>query len=156
MTDWEIINSAVKGTELVAAGGGAAFCGYFGLLYGLQAISALSPFNEKIKSQEQLEKVVREEAPKAGLNSSDIDARYVHLGDTYSDNKKKGNVGYILSMSDGTGCTRKNVRHELGHMASGDCDGEDDSKGLHFYFVREPRAILYEVFGLKVGWKKNG
>jgi hypothetical protein len=155
MTDWETINSIVHGAEWAAAGAAAAVCGYFGLLYGLQAPNVLSPFNKTINSQKDLEKAVFERAPKAGLNPSDIHAKYVHLGDTFADNKKEGHKeeGYVLSFGDDSCCTKGQVNHELCHMANGDCDRKNE-RDLYYFFVSEPRAVLYQVFGLKVGWKK--
>lgn len=124
--------------------------GYFGLLYGLQTLDAISPFNKKIKSKEHLERVVRERAPKLGLNPLNIDVKYSWMGETYADKRGERN---ILSLGHGLGCKINSVDHELCHIANRDCDREKE-KDLYYYFVSEPRAVLYQVLGLKVGWKK--
>jgi hypothetical protein len=151
MVNWETLNSIVHGAGWVAAG---SVGGYALFLYGLPLLSDISPFNKKIKSQRQLEEVVRKRAPNAGLDSSKIDSKYVHLLDTYSGNSSDNNGGNdIISFSDDKGCTVNNVDHELCHIKNRDCDRKTD-RDLYYFFVSEPRAILYEVFGLKVGWKK--
>jgi hypothetical protein len=151
MTYWETLNSIVKGVEFVVAGGVCGLAGYFTLLEGLQFIDAISPFNKKVKSQAQLEKVVRERAQKLGLNPNNIDVKYSWIGETYAD--KRGERD-ILSLGNGLGCKINSVDHELCHIKNRDCDREE-SKDWYYYFVAEPRAVLYEVFGLKVGWKKK-
>jgi hypothetical protein len=146
MTNSDILHYIGEGGKWITIVG-AGVMGYYCTLWGLQFLSAISPFNEKIKSKEQLEKVAGEEAGRLGLDSSKIDAEYSHLGETYADNKKGG--GHKLVIDSGLNCTRGSVKHELCHIANGDCERKKE-RGLHYYLVREPRAILYEVFGLRI------
>jgi hypothetical protein len=145
MANGEILNYLGEGFKWLTIGG-AGLAVYFGILEGLQFLSAISPFNEKIKSQEHLERVIKEEAGKLGLDASKIDSKYNHLGESYAD--KKGER-YLVVLDSGLNCTRGSVKHELCHIANKDCDRKKE-KGLHYYLVREPRATAYEVFGLKL------
>lgn len=44
--------------------------------------------------------------------------------------------------------TRALVKHELAHIADGDCDKEES--GLHYHLIAEPRAVLYESFNILI------
>jgi hypothetical protein len=145
MSQTDILNQVGEGLKWLVIGGGCAM-GYYYTLCGLQFLNAISPFNVKIKSQEHLEGVIKEEAPKIGLDSSKIYAKYNRMGDT---SVEKRGEGHILFMDEGIGCTRGSVKHELWHIKKGDCERKKD-KGVHYYLVREPRAVLYQVFGWKI------
>jgi hypothetical protein len=150
MTQTDILNYIGEGGKWLVIGG-AGVMGYYYTLWGLQFLSAISPFNEKIKSKEHLERVVGEEAKKLGLDSSKIDVKYSYLGDTYCDKKKEG---HVLVIDSGLNCTRGSVKHELCHINNRDCERKKE-KDLYYYLVAEPRAILYEVFGLRFRKVKN-
>jgi hypothetical protein len=104
------------------------------------------PFQKKIKSKEELENIVKEEAEKLKLDSSKIDINYgstkfsaTKVGDRYKLSLKKG--GFLA--------TRKLVRHELYHMLK-DCDKEDGITEINYQFIAEPRALIYGAFGIKL------
>jgi hypothetical protein len=145
MSQTDVLNSIGEGFKWVVYGG-AGVLGYYYSLCLLQMLNGFSPFNEKIKSQEHMEKVVEEEAGRLGLDSSRIRCKLNSVGDTSVDRR---DYGHILFLDDGFGCTRGSVKHELYHIKKGDCNRKKD-KSLHYYLVAEPRATMYQVFGLKL------
>jgi hypothetical protein len=118
---------------------------YTTTLLCLQSINNIPIFNnQKIESQKQLEKAVKEEALKLNLDTSKIEARY---NAKHTAASKEGEE-YILGMT-GVNATRKNVKHELYHILK-DLDKEDKHDFMHYFFIQEPRASIYGTFGLKL------
>ena len=118
---------------------------------GVLASSFLScwPFSKKIKSQEELEDIVEEEAGKLGLDSTKIKA--VYEGGGWTPRCRATEEGYDLEMKgDSFLSTRKNVRHELYHIFKGDADSNRSMLSFSYFFVWEPRAVLYGSFGIKL------
>jgi hypothetical protein len=113
------------------------------ILAGLSIIG--NWFSERIKSQEDLNRITEEETRKLGIKRS-IRANF-HESDRmdaiqYSDGTCEINIGGCTS-------TRSSVRHELYHIYRGHLDG---SKFMDkdYFLRREPQAIIYEVFRIKI------
>jgi hypothetical protein len=119
---------------------------YMFTLLGVQGLTNLSLFHEKIKSQKELEIVVKEEAEKLGLGNYKI--KIIYDDKETSMRKKEGK--YELGVTK-TLATRKNVKHELYHLLK-DVDGEKNSHPdfVRYFFIQEPRATLYGIFGIKI------
>jgi hypothetical protein len=121
------------------------FAIYTATLLCLQGINNLPIFNnQKIESQKQLEKVVKEEALKLGLDTSRIESKYNAKHTAAS----KGEEKYVLGMT-AVNATRDNVKHELYHVLK-DFDKDDKHDFMHYFFIQEPRATLYGTFGLRL------
>jgi len=88
--------------------------------------------------------IVEEEAKKLGLDPSKIDAKY--NGEV--NGSRKNGERYDIHLKRDFLSTRPTVKHELYHIYRGDCD-EKCSK-WKYLFVNEPRAITYELTGLKL------
>jgi hypothetical protein len=108
-------------------------------------------FQKKIRSKEELEIVLQEEADKLGLDRSKIDIRY----NTDSFGSRKVDERYRLDLRDNSllkdgdwFATRRLIKHELWHIKK-DCD-KGDPKLLNYYLIAEPRAMIYEAWGLKL------
>jgi hypothetical protein len=145
----EILGYVGGGMKWLAIAGGSYFT-------GLVTLAHLScyPFQKSIKSQEELELVVQEEADKLGLNSKNIQ---IKLQENACWVNKKGK-GYELSIELGSGsCTRKTIKHELYHIYRDESLLEKfKDKSLlralispRYLFISEPRAILYSLLNLK-------
>jgi hypothetical protein len=138
MTPDEFVGYVIEGVKWLAIGGGS----HLGLLLGCQ-ICDLSLFHKKIKSQEELEKVVAEEAIKLGLDHSKIDAK-LYDGKITGARKNGDECNLRIAREDST---RNVVRHELYHLLK-DCDRRNPTF-CYYWFVAEPRATLYGTFGIK-------
>lgn len=113
---------------------------YVGTLIGAQAFSLLS--SERIRSQAELERAVKEEAEALGLDPSKIDANY---GAPASGADKVGER-YVLSLKSGFFGRRSSVAHELYHIRRGDCERPDGNvSGWYYFFVAEPACTFYEL-----------
>lgn len=108
-------------------------------------------FSERIKSQEELDRVVEEEALKLGLDPSEILAIYNYL--TTASGQQEGTGKYFLTLTIPSSL-RSAVRHELWHIARGDIDYTIENTGFKFElrkrFIIEPRAHLYALFGIRL------
>lgn len=132
---------------------------YTALMIGAQLTESLA--SEKIESQEQLDKIVEEEAKKL-----DIDPRLV-VGRFYSndDRRIRGARCYIddfdfeertipmkvVEIKQGWGARRGAVRHELYHLKNH--FPLPKNKALRFlrgFFYEEPTATLYAITGVKL------
>jgi hypothetical protein len=103
-----------------------------------------------IKSQSKLEKVVKEEALKLGLDASSINAK---LDSNYKSpngepalSRKEGDH-YQLIIVDKAYSTRRGVKHELYHIFKKDIDHNSE---LRYWLIEEPRAIVYGALGIKL------
>ncbi|MBI2146785.1 hypothetical protein HYU22_05600 [Candidatus Woesearchaeota archaeon] len=138
----EPVEYIMEGMKWVAVGG----VSYIGALW---LIDGIHDFGPRVRSQEELEKMVEEEAPKLGLNHLKIDAKYD--GETVGA-RKNGERYDLHLVGDGdkihSSSTRATVRHELYHLL------KDSDKGklnpLYYFFVAEPRALLYGAFKIKM------
>lgn len=142
------INEIAKGANEILRLGILGFFSYYTALGVIQFADIILNNRNRIKSKDELDKIVSEESDRLGLDSSRIKTRYLNLSDGHF-------LGYIsgddsdnieLSMPKKFGCTRSTVKHELAHVAN-----KDFNHGiLHYLFVGEPRATLYGTFGIKV------
>ena len=112
-------------------------------------IAGSTIFHKRIKSQEELEDVVREEAPKLGLDPSQITS---HFGTkrSYADKNEEGcEIGIKDSWEHATPSC---VKHELKHIHNGDPHREYSflKQELYYWLIAEPGVRLYEHFGIKV------
>ena len=121
---------------------------YFFTLLGIQEAANLSLFQEKIKSRAELEMIGKEEAGKLGLEKYAIE--YIYDDKETSMRKYTDEGKYKLGMTKFM-ATRKNVKHELYHLLK-DVEGEKNAKPNfpRYFFVQEPRATLYGIFGIKL------
>ena len=144
--------------EYIAKGIGA----YTALLFGVQALSTL--FSQRIKSQNDLDSVVNEEAKKLCINPREV------LGDFYEkrtqrykeilgsrctiEDVEEGEVLVhlkILEIKEGWGARRSSVRHELYHLKNNFPRPKNPIvRFLRGFFYEEPTATLYETTGIKL------
>jgi hypothetical protein len=149
----DLIESALEGMKLVAVAGVGSFLVGMGYLVTLEGASLMHGIGRKIKSQEELEKVVDEEAPKLGLDPTKISAKY---GAEFDGARINDQGGYDLCLGENWFSTRATVRHELRHIQK-DCGNEEAPflfNGnlmplMHYFFVAEPRASLYGLLKIK-------
>ena len=138
---------------------GIAVGGYTALLAGAQLLESFT--SEKIKSQEQLDAIVDEEADKLGL-----DKRLV-VGNFYARDDKNYNTLYgarcyvdnfdfeihtipmkVVEIKEGWGARRGVVRHELYHLLNH--LPRKKKSFLKSFFYEEPTATLYAITGIKL------
>ena len=137
------MNDIIKTSIDIANYGINAFFGYFALLI-IFSLFGTTMFNKKIQSQEELDKIVDEEARKLGLDPDKIDAKY--FGQTTG--AEKVGERYELHLGKELLKTRNSVRHELYHIKR-DCD-RGKPPLWKYLFVAEPRAELYATLGWRL------
>ena len=128
---------------------------------GLAEIARLR-YPEKINSQEDLDRIVKEEARKLGIKKQ---FKAIYENDAITTSDIFGVYGGVAQrISDGTyeiriggyGRNRATVRHELYHIYRGHCDDcIKKSKNpllnhIDRNFRREIQACVYQAFGLKL------
>jgi len=133
---------------------------YTALMMGTQFVS--SALSNKIESQQQLERLLREKRKEiAPNNSAVIDAELSDDPDipSYSYKNGDGSYGIVLSKHWHNEST---LEHELYHILDGHLDGsrrtrngrfvtQDGLPGfLKYFFWYEPQATIYEATGLKL------
>ena len=141
----DIFKYAINGIKWLAAGGGI----YITTFLGLNVISNL--FSERIRNQEDLDRIIAEEAKKLGMTrqvTSKFHNTYEAVARKLEDETYKIDIG-------GSGANRGDVRHELYHVHRGHCDDRkkienDFLNELDYLFRREPQAVAYQVFRLKL------
>lgn len=138
----EGILEILKGSAIVCA---AAIPFLLGIVYASVFESTL--FNKKIKSQEELEKIVKEESKKLKLDHIKINVIYEPKKRRDNNIRKNGDE-YELHIKNNFLSTRASVRHEVYHIKKGDCNRKYDI--LYNLFVEESRAQLYATFGIKI------
>ena len=139
MESFDLMQYLIDGGTLILQGGGL----YFGTLILLNGGSKL--FSEKITEQEQLDDIIQEEADRLGMTKPVkgklwYDESIAEASATNGDN-------YRIDLGGMHAC-RASVRHELYHLYKGDCDKQ--ATEIQYFFLHEPRAILYEVFRLRL------
>ncbi len=140
----EIFEYVTEGMKWLSIGGGA----YFTTLVGLSGIPKL--FSERIKSQEDLDRITSEEAEKLGIEEP-VTPKFHN---SWEENSKKLIDGtYVINIG-GYSARRCTVRHELYHIHRGHLDfmARHESRllrRLDYFFRQEPQAIAYEVFRLR-------
>ena len=156
-----------------------AMAGYTTLLFGAEAVQDL--LTERIHTEEQLERVVREEANKLELKTDNIisilhkkcEKSYKTLYGPRSslfgydkvndkvvpveqvDGSKVLEV-YAVELKEGFMARRGTVRHELYHIKK-HLKSISDSRIYNFlraFFYEEPTATLYALTGITFGGKK--
>jgi hypothetical protein len=145
--------------ENLVAYTGIALGGYSALLVGMQAFQDLA--SEKIKSQEQLDKIVDEETGILGMNKRTVVAKFYAIGQ--EDHKKirgarcyvenfnfeGGTIPFkVVEIKEGWGARRGAVRHELYHLQN-HLPGKRRNV-LKSFFYEEPTATLYAIAGIKL------
>ena len=140
----EIFEYVVESMKWLAIGGGS----YMVALTGFTSTQGIS---KRIRSQEELEQIVSEEATKLGLDFTKIDTKY--NGEV--NGSKKNGERYDLHLEGNWLSTKATVRHELYHIAKGHCDDRLRIKNgflneLDYWLRREPQASLYGSFGIKL------
>ena len=143
----DILETIGEGAKWLAIGGGS----YIGALMVFPLITDL--FSDKIKTQEQLEKILKEEKIKLRINEevrghlSDRLDGHVH----YAKNDLMWGTPHIICVG-GSRATRACVKHELYHIKKQHWNKPQNYllNGLDSWFRREPQAVAYEIFGLKL------
>ena len=145
MNPSDIFEYANEGMKWLAIGGGT-YITYLATLLGLTVVSAT--FSQKIRTQKELVSIVDEEAKRLGIDKSIISTLHDKL-EWCSGKRYDGSYGLHIG---GFLAKRSVVRHELYHIFKGDCDEDHngDYNGLRYQFIKEPRAILYETFGIRL------
>lgn len=115
---------------------------YFTGLLTLQTLSGSTLFRKKIKSESELDKIIEEEAKKRNLNPSKIRGSFFSLPE--GSGKLEPEDSYYINLNCPFFRTREVVRHEIDHIASGDCD-RGQPTFFYYWFVAEPRATLYSL-----------
>ncbi|RME78212.1 hypothetical protein D6774_01895 [Candidatus Woesearchaeota archaeon] len=113
---------------------------YFTTLFATQ-ISCSTLFRKKIETQEELESIVAQETLRRGLDPSKIECSFTSLPEGSG---KRHDDKYYINLCTPLFRTRQTVRHEIDHIASGDCDREQ-TEFFYYYFIAEPRATLYSL-----------
>jgi len=141
----ELSDYLIEGIKWLSIGGISTYVG----VMLTEPISYL--FSERIKSQEDLDRISKEEAEKLGLKK------------TFKSNLHENFRGSTRKLDDGTyeiniggyAARRSVVRHELYHVHKGHPDFMRSQENrflrvLDYYFRQEPQAILYEIFRLRL------
>lgn len=144
----ELFDYTIDGVKWLAAGGAT----YIVTLIGLCAAPRL--FSERIKSQDDLDKIVKEETERLGMTKR-ILARFHNTWreDTAKYSMEGRLLDYMINIG-GFGARRTMVRHELYHIHKGHFEHPLRRRGpvlreLHYLFIAEPQAIAYQ-FKLKL------
>lgn len=116
------------------------------LLFG-GALALAHKFSGGVNSQEDLDRIISEEAAILGVDSSKIVGTYnARFTQVWKDGDK-----YRLEVSkDFINSNRAGVRHELYHIHKGDVDSEKRFPRLDYFLIQEPRALLYGAFKLRL------
>lgn len=133
------------------------YSGWRFLLHSLNFLSC-SPFDRQIQTQEELEKVVKEEAEKLSIEHNNIECKYDALELQFLDSsamikKLRNKDRYQLLLEKGRYATRKIVRHELYHLAKKHLEHRPKNivfEHLDYLCRREIQATLYGTFGIKI------
>ncbi len=145
--------------ENLATYTGIALGSYTALLAGAQAVEDLA--SEKIRTQEQLDKIVDEEADKLGLNKRVVVAKFYTVGDKRY-HTIRGARSYVedfnfeehtipikvVEIKEGWGARRGAVRHELYHLKKH--LPRKRKSFLKSFFYEEPTATLYALTGIQL------
>jgi len=144
----DIFNIIGEGAKWLGIGGGS----YMGALMGTSLIGLF--YRDRITNTEQLEKILQEEKEKLGINeevrghlSEDFEG-HVH----YAQNDFLGGTPHIISIG-GILARRNVVKHELYHIKKQHWNNRPKNSLLNmldYLFRREPQAIAYGTFGLKL------
>ena len=106
----------------------------------LPLISSL--FSRKINSQNELDKIIEEESQKLKLKG----VKGILQETTKSFCCMKNETPIIVV--GGLGATRGAVKHELYHIFKGDLNKKYSE--VRYWLLEEPRACLYDSFGIKI------
>jgi len=141
----EISDYVTEGMKWLSIGGGT----YIASLTILNTVPKL--FSERINSQEDLDRVVDEEANKLSMTKS-ITPKFHDFWIEASIKLDGGN--YEIDIG-GFGARRSTVRHELYHIHGGHLEhpwkkSNGFLRALNYIFREEPQAIVYGVFRLKL------
>lgn len=137
---------------------GYAIGGYLATLLGAQLIGHLT--SQKIRSQEELDKIVEEEADKLGMDKRTLISKFYSTDDKeYSDilgarcfiedfDFEEHIIPMkVVEIKEGWGARRHTVRHELYHLLK----HLPRKRGLLKYlFYEEPTATIYAITGIKL------
>ena len=142
-----ILEIISEGAKWLTIGGGT----YLGAMGITSFASGL--LSKKIRNKKELGIILEEEASKLGLNNKNISARFGLAEGHVGEANKLGNKNYEIVL-DSFGQDKSCLKHELYHIYRGDCEGAKYNKNLKsfikYLFLEEPRAVLYESFGIKL------
>lgn len=164
MDEKEKISRIMKRTRRIAIGG--CLCV---LAWGFPGASMqihMKFFSDKIHTPQKLEKVLREEQIKLGLEGYDIDIEFGSDLETSSIIKDIKDNFYCIKIDslNNNHNSRTVIKHELYHLAGGHLEYKQSQlenfrkeplftlikTNLHYLCVEEPTANLYAVFGIKL------
>jgi len=135
----EIVDPIIQ----IAKWSGIGFSGYVAALAAPYFIDGV--ISKKIESQQELEKIAKEEAKK--LNMSKSFNAFLYLENEARATESNGEYSIHIG---GMAATRHAIRHELYHIHRGHLDHPKKTSLLYYLFVFEPQAVLYECFGIKM------
>jgi len=141
METWDVLHYTFIGLTSVGVIGSA----YLIALDGVQKIFGSDIFHKKIESQKDLDKSIKEEAEKLGLENLVINSKLYF--DITTQVQRKG-AEYMIQINKDENPTVSFVRHEMYHIYKGDC--ERKNSWIRYLLIEEPRAMLYGCFKIKI------
>ncbi|MBU0893961.1 MAG: hypothetical protein KKF48_01745 [Nanoarchaeota archaeon] len=110
-----------------------------------RTLQSLNEFSlNRINSEKELQMILKERAEKIGLDYSKIS---ISFRKRYGSTTRNVPNGYYIEIN--RGCPVKDLDHELYHIFKKDPDKKQKSL-LNYLLIEEPRATLYETFGVKI------
>lgn len=105
-----------------------------------------------LKTEQELQYALAEEAKELGIADKKIAARFDDTNSLAAYSRKLTDGSYEIIL--GTIQSRPVLRHELYHIADGHHEDvqskEGIEKALMYFFVYEPQAAVYELWGWKL------
>ena len=120
----------------------------FGILPSIALINS-----QRITSQSQLEKLLREERKKLSDGNDDFIIEAELVAQDVGSSEKLKNGHYRIKMG-GFVAKDSTLRHELYHIFDGHIDDAASTpskvlRSLKYFFVHEPQAVAYQAFGIR-------
>ena len=138
--------------KLAALASTVALASYFSLY---TILSTYSQFNsERITTQQQLEELLAEERKLLDNGREDVAVQARLFDETVGVAWRSPQDGVYRIKIGGFMAKRSILRHELYHVFDGHCDDFIGASKtfirLKSFFVHEPQATAYQVFGIKL------
>jgi len=125
-------------------------------IFSSTLLNSLSPKGENIRDKIHLEKLLKQEKKKLGIENKNINAYFCNTIETSGARKINENSYEIFLAKDQRAFNV--LRHELYHVADGHCDkgyelfnnGRKFEKTIRYLLINEPKASIYGATGLKL------
>ena len=148
----ELYEVAASGALLCSLAVSAGMTFYLGATL-IATVAGSSFFHPRIRSQEELEEIISQEALKLDLDPGLIKCKF-GTEESYAVSRE---ILYEIDIQDNWMATRSLVKHELKHIKSGDCNKYEPNtvyskivSWLDHWLIEEPRVRLYQHFGIDV------